>query len=183
MRSACPTGKHGIEVHMAYFKEKSMLAMAMKASASSTVLAALWWQHCLPHHQHRGMQHAGLHGRQCHEQAAGFQLLCICSRVCYSSSRRCSCAITHGTREGTPFSKCCHAQQRVPHSRHRAARHALMACTGVCLRCHAQLRLLCSRALSAPAWPLVAQQATLSRGEQAPGPVLWHCCRVAAKRP
>ena len=41
MRSACPAGKHGMELHMAYFKEKSMLAMAMKASAFSTVLAAL----------------------------------------------------------------------------------------------------------------------------------------------
>ena len=38
MRSACPAGKHGMELHMAYFKEKSMLAMAMKASISGTVL-------------------------------------------------------------------------------------------------------------------------------------------------
>ena len=41
MCSACPAGKHGMELHIAYFKEKSMLAMAMKASVCITVLAAV----------------------------------------------------------------------------------------------------------------------------------------------
>ena len=115
---------------MAYFKEKSMLAMAMKASASSTVMAALF-----AHRQHRALRHAGLLGRRCYGQAVAFQLPYTCTSP---PAELCCwlCAVSHGIREGTPSSKFCHAPELLPctaalslpqrllHPRHRAARLA-----------------------------------------------------------
>ena len=43
MRSACPAGKHGVELHLVCFGEESMLAMATKAGTYGPVpMAALY---------------------------------------------------------------------------------------------------------------------------------------------